>query len=329
MKNNPLSIIQVEKKLEGESSQFKKQKGWRQEIQAKMERLWNQNPEQFNPERDCIERQRIEETIGTLKKKIDLKGKFVVDLGCGAGVISLIVRDEGASVDAVDIAGNALNRLKMHEMKGINPIQDCLPSTSLGDDTYDVVICTNVIGYLPQETYRLFFSELSRIVKPEGIVLCSTDLDFNTEEPLGRFNAIAETEFAIETWVFSYHHLFMILCCFFETPAYFIDIGKKKEIRSLEISKKKTVVGKWLLKLNTSFVVSFFWRLVDVAASPTGKWLRQNKWIMNQLEKVSRFIWNQEGISHALFIGKRRPLSFPLPQNEIPEEIKHKKEVWE
>ncbi len=328
MGNHRLLVTEVEKKNEYRE-QSKNRSSWKQEIQGRMERLWLQDPEQFNPERDCIQRERITKTLEVLTSTVDLKGKSVADLGCGAGVLSRLIRDKGATVDAVDIAGNALACLKMGEMERIRPIQDALPSTSLADEFYDVVVCTEVIGFLPQKTHRLFFSELSRVVKLDGHVVCSTEFDLSTESPLERFNAIAETEFTIDTWVLSYHRLFIRLCQFFEKPAYLADLNKRPEVRNTEMEKRRTLVGKWLLKLNVTTVGSFFWSGVALVSVPIARWLRQSPKIMNQLEKVSYFIWSEEGISHALFVGRKRPLEFPLPQNEIPREMRHKKEVWE
>lgn len=129
----------------------------RQETQARMERLWHQDVQQFNPERDCMQRQRVQRTIEALRTRTSLTGLKAVDLGCGGGVISRLLRDGGAAIDAVDVATNALQLLKSADMQHITPIHDCLPNTRLADNAYDLVVCTEVIGYLPADEYRLLF----------------------------------------------------------------------------------------------------------------------------------------------------------------------------
>lgn len=300
----------------------------RQEIQATLERLWRQNPQQFDPQRDCIQRQRLKNTIETLCEMLPLKGKYAVDLGCGTGDLTRLVRDEGAQIDAVDIATIALQKLKEQDMHHITAIQDCLPLTRLKDNAYDLVICTEVIGYLKSTEYRVFFSELARLVKLDGLVVCSSELDINTQDPLENFAALAETEFNIDRWVISHHMLFIRFCHFFEIPARYIQASQNNEYYQKELSSK-TTLGRLWYQWNTTRGMVMFWKFINLASAPIAARAKQNNFLMNFLEKICRFLWSQSGISHALFIGARRPLTFPLAPDKIPRERKHKKEVWE
>lgn len=300
----------------------------RQEIQATMERMWHLDPQQFNPLRDCAQRKRFVRTLEALKMKISLEGKLVADLGCGAGDISRGIRDAGAMVHAVDVAGNALNQLKSHSMERIVPIQDCLPTTKLEDNTYDAVLCTEVIGYLKPAEYRLAFAELSRIVKPQGTVICSTSLDTNSDNALERFAALAETEFEIDQWILDYDLLWLKLCRFFETPNFYAQASKQKEMCEREGGLRRGL-ALTLFRINTSFFLGKCWSLLAFIANPIASCCRQSSILMKLLEKVSRFFWDESGVTHALFVGTRRQMTFPLPLNEIPKEMKHKRQVWE
>lgn len=241
------------------------------EIQATMEKMWKRDPSQFDPNRDCFQKERIERTLQAIEAHLSLKGKRVVDMGCGSGVLARLLRDRGATVDALDISSLALKKLKEEDIHNINPIQDCLPTTKLKDDTYDLVICTEVVGYLNTLECRLLMSELSRVMKPDGYLCFSTALDVYTDDPIDHLSLLAETEFEIEAWYLSYNSLWDRLAPFF----------------------------------------------------------RNSRSVMHFLEKVSRFFWVKSGISHALFIGKRRPLIHPLPKDEIPKVHKQKRHVWE
>lgn len=300
----------------------------KEEIQATMERLWLQHPQQFDPLRDCIERKRINDTFHVIQSLISLKNQRVADLGCGAGIFSRKVRDAGANVDAVDVASQALQRLKSEDMHNITPIQDCLPSTALNDQMYDLVVCTELIGYLKSADYRMLMAELARLVKNEGLVACSTELDINTNNPLEKFAALAETEFTVEKWLLSYHLLQIRLCHFFETPAYYVTCYRENEYRQKELDKRTGLRRKWLL-WNTKKPFNWLWGSVGLLFNPLASFFRQNVWMMNILEKITRFFWCEAGISHALFIGKRRPLTFPIKQEDVPRELKHKRQVWE
>jgi 2-polyprenyl-3-methyl-5-hydroxy-6-metoxy-1,4-benzoquinol methylase len=328
MTNNRLQVTRVENKDTISSQPVFSRGARRQEIQATMERLWLEDPEQFNPKRDAVQRTRVSRTIEAVKKQLSLEGKKAADLGCGAGVISRVLRDEGAKIDALDIAGNALEKLKTYDMQNINPIHDCLPSTRLDDNAYDLVICTEVIGYLEPKEYRMLFAELSRLIKKDGVAACSTSLDLNSENALERFAALAETEFEIEEWVLRYDLLWIKLCRFFEAPACYIKASRNDFEREKELNKRKSLNKVWF-KLNSTAPLSFFWRLINLAAKPLGSGLRQSDRLVDFLGKITKLIWDESGISHALFIGKRRQMTFPLPANEIPIERKHKREVWD
>lgn len=327
MEKNPLRVAFTENKIVN-SRPLSSKRSLREEKQAVMERLWLQSPQQFDSLRDCMERQRVQNTVETIKSKISLSGKHVVDLGCGNGTIARILRDAGAHVDAVDVASIALKNLKEKDSHNINPIHDCLPSTELQDKKYDLVVCTEVIGYHKPEEYRLLMAELGRLLKSDGLVVCSTSLDINTEDPLERFAELAETEFTIDKWVLSYHLLLIRLCNFFETPFSFVEASLNKEIRKNEIAKRKGLI-RWWFKWNTGPVLATLWTLIRFISNPIAEFLRQNTTLMHFLDRFCRFFWSDAGISHALFIGKRRPLVFPVRPEDAPREIKHKRQVWE
>lgn len=327
MENNRLHIVAVDQVSSG-NNQSGSKKTRREETQARMERLWHQDPEQFDPERDCMQRERVSQTMDLIKNYIFLDGKLVTDLGCGGGYMTRQVRDLGCSIDAVDIAGNALRKLKEGDMQRIRPLQDCLPHTILKDDAYDLVLCTEVIAYLNPADYRLLFLELSRLVKPEGHVVCSTPLDIDTDGPLERFAKIAETEFNFEDWVLSYHKLYIRIQDFLDAPTRFVKGSRDREFREKEISKRRSLSKFWF-KLNSTLLISKIWLILNFLINPLANFFRQSKKMLLALEKICRFLYSENGISHATFIGKRRPLSFPLPPDEIPKERKHKREVWE
>lgn len=327
MDNNRLKITSVESNKQPQPL-IPSRGTRRQEVEATMERMWLNDPEQFNPARDAVQRKRVLETIQAVKSNAIIKGKRCADLGCGSGTITRMLRDAGAKVDAVDIANNALNFLKANDMHNITAIQDCLPSTRLDDNAYDIVVCTEMIGYLQPKEYRMLFAELARLVNKEGLAVCSSSLELNSENALERFATLAETEFEIEEWVLRYDLLWLKLCRFFESPAMFIKAGKNKNDRNKELEKRKSL-SRICFKINSTFPLTLFWQVINIVAGPLAKILKQSDRLVNTLASITKFIWDESGISHALFVGKRRPMTFPLPANEIPVEMKHKREVWD
>lgn len=293
----------------------------RLEVQARMERLWHEDPEQFNPLRDCMERERLERTWRLINDFTQLPNLRCVDLGCGCGIFAKRLKEAKAVVNVVDISSIALKLAAEQTPAPDAFVQDCLPHTTLPDDAFDLVLALDVIAYLPAEDYRLFFAEANRIMSDSGFVVCSTPLDIDTDNPLDSFAALAETEFQIERWVLSYHLLYIRICRFFKSPGLFVKAFRDQEYRKKILNEKG-----WWWKINSSRPLVYIWWGLQWIASPIAGWLKQSRWMMNGLEKISRFIWSSSGISHAIFIGKRRPL---YKTDEIPVELKHKREVWE
>lgn len=328
MKNNKLQISLIEQKDQTSTTSHVTRAARRQEIQATLDRLWKIDPNQFDPNRNFVERKRIEQTIETIRSKTQLLDKRVVDIGCGGGKLSCLVRNLGAIVDAVDASNLALLKLKTNPMENINPMQDSLPSTFLKNSFYDIVICTEVIGYLKPQEYRIAFSELARLLKQEGHIVFSTSLDINSSDSLEKLTRLAETEFEIDTWVINYHLLWLRIRNFFESPKLFADASSDLSLRNFELAKRKGFTKKWF-KLNTHFLSGACWNLVSFALKPLNYFIQNNASLINILEKISVFFWSETGMTHALFIGHLRKMSFPLPKNRQPIELKHKREVWE
>lgn len=320
---NKLNIVTTDATQPAASGRLSRRK----ETEARFERLWLVNPEQMDPLRNIRERERIDRTQAILKD-IDLKDKRVLDLGCGGGVLSRKLRDRGADIDAVDISSNALKMLSSQNTDHIRPIQDYAPATKLPDDAYDIVLCTELIGFLPREEHRMLFSELARLVKPNGHVVCSSALDINSLDAIQQFADLAETELKIDHWVFSYNLCWIRLKDFFIAPARFARAWRDPEYRQQAVDKRHGI-SRWWFRLNSHAFPGVLWSVIQIFTAPIVTLLKTNRWLLLKLEKFCRFFWSESGISHALFIGQRKPLYVPPPENELPRETKHKKQVWE
>lgn len=302
---------------------------WRQEAEAQFERMWLIDPEQFNPLRNCMERERIERTWKLSSEFRSPNKQLVADLGCGGGVFSKRLKDAGAIVHALDIASNALKILRERVPNVDETYQQCLPHTTLEDDAYDLVFADEVIAYLPAQQLRLFMAELCRLVKPNGFVICSTSLDLNSQDPLLRFSSLAETEFKIHQWTCSYHRLYLRLVYFFSAPGKYARASKDTSFRQQEHLKMSGFRQKWW-RWNTQGALAFFWRGIQYLTNPIAQLLQENRTLLLFLEKICRALWGEVGISHAIFIASRRPLQpLELPKNEIPIERKGKRQIWE
>lgn len=181
----------------------------RQETRARLEREWLLDPKQGDVERSVIDRHRISRVLEEVQACADssLSDKLIVDLGCGSGELSRKLREVGANVHAIDGSENALKEFRKRGSDGIEMAVDVLPETSLPDRTYDIVICADVVAELDVRDHRLLMSELARIVKTEGWVICGTPVDIHSVDAVARFQSLFTTEFELVRMRCSYHRL--------------------------------------------------------------------------------------------------------------------------
>lgn len=298
------------------------------EAQATFDRLWKVDPLHLDPTRNVMERERISRSFNLLHSKIALEGKKIADLGCGKGDFAYLLAEKGALVDAVDISGLALKMLKERGSKNILTFQEYVPSTTLKDNAYEAVVCLDLIAYLQPDEYRLLFSELARLVHNDGVVLGSSALDIDSEDALQRYNALVETEFQVEEWVFSYHRLWIRLKEWVDAPAHFARAGRDLQYRTRALKERSGFSQTWF-RWNSAPLLAPLWSALAWLLTPLTSFVRNNRSLLLTLERFCKFFWSTAGISHAIFLGKRRPLFVHLPEKEIPKLPKQKRQVWE
>ncbi|WP_068468017.1 class I SAM-dependent methyltransferase [Candidatus Protochlamydia phocaeensis] len=328
MANNRLNILEVGPgSPQTNGSSIPSRLARKKEMQAKFERLWLLDPEQFNPLRNCMQRERLDRTWALLTQHISLEGKHIADIGCGAGIFSRRMRDGGAHIEAVDIAENALKRLRQEDMRHIEAKQEAMPMTQLPDQGYDIVVCTEIVAELSRDDYRLFFAELARLVKPDGYIVCSTPIDIDSEGGVERLTGLAQTEFDIVDAKPSYHALFIRLKRWLELPINLTKAWQDPRFREEELAKRRGL-SRWWFYSQTSFFFIWIWFAFAYLVHPLLSYLRKNRWLLLQIEKICQFIWDESGISHYIFLAKLRPLATVDPK-EIPIEKPKRKEIWE
>lgn len=107
----------------------------------------------------------------------------VLDLGCGAGVLSERLLSAGYSVDAVDMSADMLaftkQRLSKYDSDKYRLARAECASLPFPDATFDVVACIGVFGYM--EDVDAAIREIKRVLRPGGtLVLSIRNLDHVT-----------------------------------------------------------------------------------------------------------------------------------------------------
>lgn len=117
-------------------------------------------------------------TLDTRDKRvaemIDEKGKKILEIGCGIGVLADMLQKKGNSVCACDISQEMIN-----EAKKLNPnidfsIQD-IESLTYKDNSFDYVVTIGVLEYLDYDDKAL--KEIFRVLKKGGYAI----IEFNNK----------------------------------------------------------------------------------------------------------------------------------------------------
>jgi 2-polyprenyl-3-methyl-5-hydroxy-6-metoxy-1,4-benzoquinol methylase len=113
---------------------------------------------------------RLDVLIDEFLANVNMKGKHVLDAGCGTGRGTERLNHRGAQVTAVDIGPKLVTLTHARY-----PCQALVASVSqlpFADDTFDVVFSTEVIEHMPDPNMGV--REMVRVLKPNGHLVLST-----------------------------------------------------------------------------------------------------------------------------------------------------------
>jgi len=83
----------------------------------------------------------------------------VLDVGCGDGRLTHVLADKGFEITGVDGSPRALAKVRTpKKLSGVDQID-------FPDDSFDLVLCTEVLEHLPDEVHRKTLAELSRLAR--------------------------------------------------------------------------------------------------------------------------------------------------------------------
>jgi len=114
---------------------------------------------------------RVRHTHLELLGLASLSGKKILDAGCGPGTYGLMLAQTGNEVVGVEISPDSVQvanrRAKEKEVNFIAHVGD-LEKLPFEDNTFDICFCGWVLHHFPD--FNASVSELSRVLKPEGLI---------------------------------------------------------------------------------------------------------------------------------------------------------------
>ena len=111
-----------------------------------------------------------------IDRRTSLKGKTVVDVGCGGGILAESMALKGANVLGIDMGKAPLSVASLHKLEsGAELEYQQITAEELADKEagkYDVVTCMEMLEHVPDPASVI--AACSKLVKPDGHVFFST-----------------------------------------------------------------------------------------------------------------------------------------------------------
>jgi 2-polyprenyl-6-hydroxyphenyl methylase/3-demethylubiquinone-9 3-methyltransferase len=105
-----------------------------------------------------------------------LRGRSVLDVGCGGGLLAEAMARKGAVVTGLDLADELLQVARLHALEAgvaVDYVLETAEAHALSHaGEYDVVTCMEMLEHVPDPTAVI--AALGRLVKPGGDVFVST-----------------------------------------------------------------------------------------------------------------------------------------------------------
>ena len=111
-----------------------------------------------------------------VERAVPLKGKPVLDVGCGGGILSESMARAGARVLGIDLSQAVLDVAELHALDGKVPVEyRAMAAEDLAQErpaAFDLVTCMEMLEHVPDPAASV--KALAALVKPGGDVIVST-----------------------------------------------------------------------------------------------------------------------------------------------------------
>jgi 2-polyprenyl-6-hydroxyphenyl methylase/3-demethylubiquinone-9 3-methyltransferase len=114
--------------------------------------------------------------LSYIAEKVDLKDKFIVDVGCGGGILAEGMARHGAKVTGIDMNKPIIDVAKLHQLESgiqVEYLYTSAESIALERPAYyDVVTCLEMLEHVPDPVSVVL--ACAKLVKPGGHLFFST-----------------------------------------------------------------------------------------------------------------------------------------------------------
>ena len=116
------------------------------------------------------------ERLAYIEQRAPLAGKKVLDVGCGAGILSEAMALAGAEVTGIDLAPELLEAARTHAIEtGATLTYECVSTRDFASKhagQFDIVTCMEMLEHVPEPS--IIVDDCARLAKPGGALFFST-----------------------------------------------------------------------------------------------------------------------------------------------------------
>jgi hypothetical protein len=107
-----------------------------------------------------------------LDELLDVRGRDVLDVGCGEGWLARRLAAAGARVVGLDPLSFALERARGYESSDRRPryVEGAAEALAFPDSSFDVVIFFNSLHHVAPGSMDAALAEAARVLRPDGVV---------------------------------------------------------------------------------------------------------------------------------------------------------------
>ncbi len=141
--------------------------------------------------------------VAEILQGVDLENKRVLDIGCGMGGIDILLAQEygAAKVTGIDVEKPVLDKANQYILEA--DLTDKISFTlvesgplKFENHSFDVVFSKDALLHIPDK--KMLFSEIFRVLKPNGLFVAGDWLGGNSEidsEQMEQFHTLSNNEF--------------------------------------------------------------------------------------------------------------------------------------
>lgn len=157
----------------------------RQERKIRLQEYWNLQWKNTHANTPSFLMKLRTEFVQSLLEAHVFEGNIAY-LGCGEANMLNVLGNNFQRLDLIDISTSVLQYAKNQhkEREQVRYIHEAMPYTRMPDNSYDHLLCLDLIAHCEAALLPLFVNECARILKTKGLLYLSSPLDQSTQAPL-------------------------------------------------------------------------------------------------------------------------------------------------